>query len=363
LFSIKVILLAYTTLHRFHTSLQPLEQIDAFEIGHKLYGDTNRHADRILQTFQGRKGSTGVLLAGEKGSGKTLLAKRISILAALQDIPTIVINNNWKGDPFNQFLQSIEQAVIVILDEFEKVYATTQDQSQLLTLLDGVYPTKKLFLLTCNDKARLNQNMMNRPGRIFYALDFSGVGLTFIRAYCEDNLVAKDHVSKVCAVSQAFTAFNFDLLKALVEEMNRYGETPAEALKFLNARPEASASAFQIMLQDDEGEEIDTCPHCSIWHGNPLLGDGIDLHCGYKKCENFCTCGMPFAQFSANELVQITANNGYVFRSDEDGSCLTLSRPQKRARVVDFEALQSIQTAGGQSGLIPLKKTISDDSE
>ncbi len=32
--------------------------------------------------------------------------------------------------------------------------------------------------------------------------------------------------------------FNFDMLKALVEEMNRYNETPTDALAMLNAKPE-----------------------------------------------------------------------------------------------------------------------------
>ena len=54
-----------------------LEMIDAFEIPNKLYGNCLRHTDRILNTFMNRDGSTGVLLTGEKGSGKTLLAKNL----------------------------------------------------------------------------------------------------------------------------------------------------------------------------------------------------------------------------------------------------------------------------------------------
>jgi hypothetical protein len=43
-----------------------LETIDSFEIKGKLYGDTNRNAERILRTFSDREVSTGVLLTGEK---------------------------------------------------------------------------------------------------------------------------------------------------------------------------------------------------------------------------------------------------------------------------------------------------------
>ena len=95
-----------------------LEQIDSFEIKGKLYGNTTRHADRILNTFKDRGASTGVMLTGEKGSGKTLLTKQISINAALEDIPTIVINSPWHGDPFNSFMQNINQPCVILFDEF-----------------------------------------------------------------------------------------------------------------------------------------------------------------------------------------------------------------------------------------------------
>ena len=67
-----------------------LEQIDGFEIKGKIYGDTVKRADRILNSFNDRPATTGVMLTGEKGSGKTLLAKMLSIKGYEQDIPIIV---------------------------------------------------------------------------------------------------------------------------------------------------------------------------------------------------------------------------------------------------------------------------------
>jgi hypothetical protein len=51
----------------------------------------------------------------------------------------------------------------------------------MLTLLDSVYPSKKLFWLTCNDKWRVNFNMKNHPSRVYYMLDFGGLDETFMR--------------------------------------------------------------------------------------------------------------------------------------------------------------------------------------
>ena len=70
--------------------------------------ETERQAERILRTFLARSGSTGVLLAGEKGSGKTFLTKYISLQVARQGIPTIVINQALSEGRFNAFIQAIE---------------------------------------------------------------------------------------------------------------------------------------------------------------------------------------------------------------------------------------------------------------
>ena len=111
-----------------------LEQIDGFEIKGKIYGETRKQSQRILNTFHDRTASTGVLLTGEKGSGKTLLAKMLSVTAAESAIPTIVINEPWCGEGFNAFMQTIEQPTVILFDEFEKVY-DKEDQEKMLILL------------------------------------------------------------------------------------------------------------------------------------------------------------------------------------------------------------------------------------
>lgn len=248
-----------------------LEMVDSFKQVPKLYGDTQKNATRVIRTFLDRPNSTGIMLNGEKGSGKTLLAKTLSLEAALLDIPTIIINDPWTGDNFNKFLQDIEQPCVILFDEFEKVY-DNDDQEKALTLLDGVFPSRKLFIITCNDKWRVNEHMRNRPGRIYYMLDFKGLDPAFIQEYCEDELLPdnKVHTDKIVSIAALFEQFNFDMLKALVEEMNRYGETPQDALKMLNAKPEFNnAGKFACKLIVD-GEEVKNTR--SEWNGNPLSG-------------------------------------------------------------------------------------------
>jgi hypothetical protein len=248
-----------------------LEEVEQFKPIKKVYGDALKNADRILNTFASREMSTGVLLNGEKGSGKTLLAKTLSIEAGNKGIPTIIINTDWHGDKFNKLIQDINQPAIIMFDEFEKVYGE-ETQEAVLTLMDGVFPTKKLFVLTCNDKWRINSHMRNRPGRLYYMIDYKGLDHAFIVEYCQDNLNAKQYIEKICTIASMFDQFNFDMLKALVEEMNRYDESPADALRILNAKPEFDSGSKYSVEVTFEGEKI-TELRRDEWKGNPLNDD------------------------------------------------------------------------------------------
>lgn len=215
-----------------------LDRVQDFTIPKKVYGDVESKADRILKTFADRPATTGVLLEGEKGSGKSMLAKLISLKAAEQGIPTLIINSPEGGDQFFQFIQSINTPLVIQFDEFEKVFNSDQ-QKIILTLLDGMFPSKTLFVLTCNDRYRIDSHMFNRPGRLYYSVTYGGLDENFIREYANDVLTdnTEEKINDLVAVASVFASFNFDMLQAIVEEMNRYNESPREALGMLNVNP------------------------------------------------------------------------------------------------------------------------------
>ena len=308
------------------------ETVDTFEFKTKRYGDNERNTDRIMRTFMARDVSTGVMLTGEKGSGKSLLAKTICIEAYNQDIPTLIINAPWHGDKFNKFIQDIEQPCIVLFDEFEKVY-DSDEQEAILTLLDGVFPSKKLFILTCNDKWRVDQHMRNRPGRIFYMIDFKGLTIDFIVEYCNDNLNAKEHIEKICNISSLFSQFNFDMLKALVEEMNRYNEAPEEALRMLNAKPEFDEGNKYTITLDIEGKMINQEKlEEREWKGNPLQQPvRVEYMHTQKDNDGDSYDDWETARFTHVDLKKIDPNNGKFMFVNDLGHKLTLSKVKEKS--------------------------------
>lgn len=235
-----------------------VERVDDMELPSRMYGDVAARTERILTTFSARPNSLGVLFSGDKGSGKTMLAKNISAEGLKKGIITLIVNTPFEGEGFNTFIQEIQQPAVVLFDEFEKVYSAEQQQG-LLTLLDGTYNSKKLFVLTCNDRWRINEHMRNRPGRLFYSLHYGTLEADFIEEYCSDNLTNKAHIAGLAHVAGMFACFSFDMLKALVEEMNRYGETAAQAMKWLNMDPTQSefGDRFQVFVQRN-GKQLKT---------------------------------------------------------------------------------------------------------
>lgn len=267
------------------------EVAEGFKLPKRIYGSTQRHAERVLRTFDSRENSTGVLLSGEKGTGKTLLTKVISEFGLQRKMPTIIVSQEFSGDGFNKVIQNLEQPAIIMFDEFEKVYGK-ENQQQLLTLLDGLYNSKKLFLLTCNDLIKVDMHMQNRPGRIFYALEFRGLETSFIREYCEDNLEDKKHINLICQIASLFYAFSFDLLVAIVEEMNRYKEDPLSALELLNAKPDLNRHQdyeFELICGDKvfkNTKKNEDLIYCSIRSNqNPLTVPEFTVTMGLSQSE------------------------------------------------------------------------------
>ena len=253
-----------------------LEKTVNFTKPAKIYGDCEFQSERIITTFRDRPKNTGVLLNGAKGSGKTFLAKYISYKLLNENYSTIVINEIFNPTKLSLLLQTISEPCVIIFDEFEKIYQPSKNdnnnpQNGLLSLLDGLFQTKKLFIFTCNDDNNISNLMKNRPGRVYYKLEFKGINDKAIEEYCEEKLINKKYLSQIFSIKKMIKDFTFDILQTIVEEVNRYDETPLDAVKMLNVTPQSLYTRYSISVKPLQGQKIINYEK-TIWM-NPLSSD------------------------------------------------------------------------------------------
>lgn len=299
-----------------------LETTNTMKYEGKVYGSAESRVDRIMNTFNDRETSMGVLLSGEKGSGKSTLMRLVVMEGLKQGIPSIIINAGINAGELTQFFAKIQDNVIVILDEFEKVFNPREGQQEgFLPLLDGMFSSKKLFILGANDRWSINDFMINRPGRIYYHFKYRGLEEDFIREYSEDTLLHKHHhlIDDIVSVSSAVKSFNFDMMKALVEEINRYGESPKEAIEYLNIEPSSKGDKYKIVKFVIDGKEIlekDRNTHLFDGHGGSIFNPQQNIWLNYKENDKQSDeYDWSSYSFRSSDLLKIE-DGKYIFKTD-----------------------------------------------
>ena len=222
-----------------------LKKYSDLKISEKVYGVHSEKVDKVLNSFKIFNRNLGVILSGDKGIGKSLFSKLLSIKAIESGYPLVIVNSYFPG--IGEYLAEIDQEVVVLFDEFDKTFELSErsrqdndgekrsPQTEMLTLFDGVAQGKKLFVVTCNDINALSKFIVNRPGRFHYHFRFEYPTAAEIEEYLMDSLYtdkAKEQIKNVIAFSQK-TKLNYDCLRSIAFELN-LGLTFKEAIQDLN---------------------------------------------------------------------------------------------------------------------------------
>ena len=210
---------------------------------------------RVLHSYHhDTKNTTGILLTGDKGSGKTVTAK---VIAEKANMPIIVVHSETLLTELNDFFKSFDDPVCILFDEVDKNFATRD----LLTFLDGIQKTaKKLVIMTANDSNRIDEFLKNRCSRIRYYRNYDI--LEDAREYAE--MIAKDrgleNVEEVVKFIVEKIKFpSIDNICSFIDEIVFTKEmqlTLDEVLYFMNINVDEKTSPT-ICPQDDYNDEDD----------------------------------------------------------------------------------------------------------
>jgi len=230
----------YTVMHSDTIGFYLQKENDQFKIPKKLYGHVNNNIDRILNTYDNRDSDLGIILTGDKGSGKSMLSQLIGNEFVKRKLPVILVQSPFYGEDFNNFISNLGDA-LVIFDEFAKTYSNGDGnlQDKLLTLFDGASSStsvgKKLFIVLENNYWELSKFISDRPGRFYYHFQYDKIDQEAIEDYVKDkDIKDKRFVNDLINYSKKVNTFTFDILKAIVEEKIRYNENLSDIVNFLN---------------------------------------------------------------------------------------------------------------------------------
>lgn len=198
-----------------------------YKTPNKVYGDTLSLVNRVFTTFKLGKTSSGCLLIGEGGGGKTLFAELLANTAIDNGFAVIAVHNIYITEELMYMLSSMDN-VVLLLDEFGK-NMSTHTQGKALTMLSD-NSKKRLYILTENEEYMVSKFILNRPGRIRYRIDYNKVSKSVIEDYLKDYPVSMEFKEELLTMWNKSKKFTFDHLSCLVTEHRMY---PKESLKEL----------------------------------------------------------------------------------------------------------------------------------
>ena len=212
---------------------------------------------RVLRDFyKGNKNTTGVLLTGDKGTGKSVTAKT---LAKEANLPVIIVNPETQEKYLNDFFKEFDTPVCILFDEVDKGFNT----HAMLTFLDGMEKTaKKLVIMTANNEDNLSNYIKNRCSRIRYYRHYSmqDDAREYAELICDAKNV-KDKNSVIEFIVKKIKYPSIDNICSFVDEVIATEEddlTLNEVLEFMNINVgESSEEDIEEYDEDDDYDKDD----------------------------------------------------------------------------------------------------------
>lgn len=257
-------------------------QSDEFTFDFKVYGLESDLIRRVTTYYQKTSGDVGVLLNGVKGTGKTITAK---ILANQLQNPIILVTGN--SGALVSVLNDIKCDITIVIDEFEKSFGNENGKeggASLLSIMDGTIQSeyRRVWLLTTNN-LYINQNLLNRPGRIRYKKEFKDLDLKTIYEVLDDILEYPEFREDIVSFCKTLELITVDILKTIVTEVNIFAEAPQDCCSVINVNVNSDRYTF---VNTKTGEVLKgTFNIADVQTRKQFISRGLVGQIGFQKFE------------------------------------------------------------------------------
>ncbi len=234
-----------------------LVKVNDFVFPKKIYNNDTKFINHLLKTWKESSDSIGCLLTGGKGLGKSFTANYI---CKKLGIPVIKITKSISRDAgLISFLNDIHQPHIVYIDEFEKIFPKAVEEGDLgqemfLSYLDGSNSSgiKRLFIITSNDD--ISSFFMNRPTRLRYVKEYTGLSQEVIKEIVDDRLKENKFLEDLIQNVDA-DCVNIDVLIKIIDEVNLHSTPYTEFKDFFNFKSQGEFSNVSLIFEDSKNKK------------------------------------------------------------------------------------------------------------
>lgn len=201
----------------------------------EVYGSHDKYAELFYRGYMNRNNSTGVLLTGLKGTGKTLISRILSKRFLEEGKPVIIIDRELPVPVIVDTVGRIEGEYLLVIDEFEKNYEEAE-QNKLLSFLDGLHNSKRMVIIIANDVSKLTKFIVDRPNRMLFRKHFKGLTHEELTDYLNSRIGTshpelREELEKYIDITPNVS---FDIVTNIVDTCMMFGFTFQEVLEVLN---------------------------------------------------------------------------------------------------------------------------------
>lgn len=188
-----------------------------------IMGETLKHRDLILNAhFENTDESTGVIMTGLAGSGKSMLAECLcNEMMEVCNMPVFLIDKKLNNNIIKDVMR-IAKYSVVYFDELGKYYDHV-DQGKLLTVFSDSEFKNNLYIVCDNEQSSLHRFFFDRPGRFLFHLDFKGLSKELVDEYLNKMKVdgiLREYIEEY--VEHHRKKVSFDILRTLVKFSKKF---------------------------------------------------------------------------------------------------------------------------------------------